>query len=297
VKLVEIGAIAESVEEDLDGAAATAGSHELAQQIVRQPLLQHHEERRGAGHPLREPGDRQRRLSFPRPQDRAQLLDDRGPERELLEIDDCPLDIVRGALQGDGAVLDHGVGGYVFRKSDKSRRIPAEMVAFWEDWVRQYPIASIEDGVAEGDTEGWTLMTARLGGRIQLVGDDNLVTNPALIRRAVEERAANAVLIKLNQIGTLTETFAAIAEARAGGYGTVISHRSGETGDDFIADFAVATGAGQIKTGAPCRGERVAKYNQLARIEEELGRQARYAGARPFRASRPSGSARSGSAP
>jgi enolase len=178
-------------------------------------------------------------------------------------------------------------GSYVFRKSDQSRRTPAEMVGFWEDWVRQYPIACIEDGVPEGDAEGWKLMTARLGARIQLVGDDNLVTNPALIRHAVEEHVANAVLIKLNQIGTLTETFAAIAEARAGGYATVISHRSGETGDDFIADFAVATGAGQIKTGAPCRGERVAKYNQLARIEEELGRQARYAGARPFRMSRP----------
>jgi enolase 1/2/3 len=177
-------------------------------------------------------------------------------------------------------------GFYVFRKSDKSRRTPAEMVAFWEEWVRQYPIVSIEDGVAEDDVEGWKLLTARLGTRIQLVGDDNLVTNPALIRRAVQERVANAVLIKLNQIGTLTETFAAIAEARAGGYGTVISHRSGETGDDFIADFAVATSAGQIKTGAPCRGERVAKYNQLARIEEELGRQAHYAGARPFLMSR-----------
>ena len=147
-------------------------------------------------------------------------------------------------------------------------------------------IASIEDGLAEQDSEGWKLMTARLGARIQLVGDDNLVTNPLLIRRAVEEQVANAVLIKLNQIGTLTETLAAMAEARAGGYGTVISHRSGETADDFIADFAVATGAGQIKTGAPCRGERVAKYNQLARIEEELGRHAQYAGPRPFLMSR-----------
>jgi enolase len=178
-------------------------------------------------------------------------------------------------------------GTYVFRKSDKGRRTPAQMVAFWEDWVRQYPIACIEDGVAEEDSEGWKLMTARLGAHIQLVGDDNLVTNPLLIRQAVAERVANAVLIKLNQIGTLTETFAAIAEARAGGYGTVISHRSGETSDDFIADFAVATGAGQIKTGAPCRGERVAKYNQLARIEDELGRQAQYAGVRPFRMSPP----------
>jgi enolase len=173
-------------------------------------------------------------------------------------------------------------GAYVFNKSDKSRRTPAEMVAYWEDWVRQYPIASIEDGVAENDTEGWKIITERLGKRIQLVGDDSLVTNPALIRKAVREGVANAVLIKLNQIGTLTETLTAIKEARAGNYGTVISHRSGETSDDFIADLAVATGAGQIKTGAPCRGERVAKYNQLLRIEEELGSDAEYAGQRPF---------------
>ncbi|HVW26933.1 MAG TPA: phosphopyruvate hydratase [Polyangiaceae bacterium] len=173
-------------------------------------------------------------------------------------------------------------GAYIFKKSDNSRRTPAQMVEFWEDWVRQYPIASIEDGVAEDDTEGWRILTERLGRRIQLVGDDNLVTNPALIRKAVQQGIGNAVLIKLNQIGTLTETLEAMKEARAGNYGTVISHRSGETSDDFIADFAVATRAGQIKTGAPCRGERVAKYNQLLRIEEELGREAEYAGRRPF---------------
>jgi enolase len=173
-------------------------------------------------------------------------------------------------------------GVYVFRKSDQSRKSAVEMIAFYEDWVRQFPILSIEDGLAESDWEGWTLLTERLGNRIQLVGDDIFVTNPAIIRRAVDQGIANAALIKLNQIGTVTETLAAMAEARAGGYGTVISHRSGETPDDFIADFAVATSAGQIKTGAPCRGERVAKYNQLLRIEEELGVQARYAGRRPF---------------
>ena len=173
-------------------------------------------------------------------------------------------------------------GLYVFRKSDHSRRSAAEMVAFYEEWVRQFPILSIEDGLAEGDWEGWKLLTQRLGSRIQLVGDDIFVTNPLIIHRAVEEGIANAALIKLNQIGTVTETLAAMAEARAGGYGTVISHRSGETPDDFIADLAVATSAGQIKTGAPCRGERVAKYNQLARIEEELGTQARHAGRQPF---------------
>ena len=174
-------------------------------------------------------------------------------------------------------------GHYVFKKSDNTKRTPAEMVAYWEDWVRQYPIVSIEDGVAENDDVGWRVMTENLGKRIQLVGDDNLVTNPKLITKAIADGVTNAVLIKLNQIGTLTETFSAIKLAQRAAYGTVISHRSGETSDDFIADLAVATGAGQIKTGAPCRGERVAKYNQLMRIEEELGSSARYAGRAPFR--------------
>ncbi len=189
-------------------------------------------------------------------------------------------DIVLALDPAASEFFDDGV--YVFRKSDQSRRSAAEMIAFYEEWVRQFPILSIEDGLAEGDWEGWKLLTERLGNRIQLVGDDIFVTNPAIIHRAVDEKIANAALIKLNQIGTVTETLAAMAEARAGGYGTVISHRSGETPDDFIADLAVATSAGQIKTGAPCRGERVAKYNQLVRIEEELGTQARYAGRRPF---------------
>jgi enolase len=153
------------------------------------------------------------------------------------------------------------------------------MVAFWEGWVKQFPVWSIEDGLAEGDWDGWRLLTERLGGHIQLVGDDIFVTNPAIIRRAVAEHVGNAALIKLNQIGTLTETLEAISVARAGHYGVVVSHRSGETPDDFIADFTVATRAGQLKTGAPCRGERVAKYNQLLRIEEELGAAASYAGA------------------
>jgi len=156
------------------------------------------------------------------------------------------------------------------------------MVEFWADWVRQYPIWSIEDGLAEQDWDGWKLLTERLGRTLQLVGDDIFVTNPAIVRRAIEKGVANAVLIKLNQIGTVTETLDAMAAARSAGYGTVISHRSGETSDDFIADFTVATGAGQLKTGAPCRGERVAKYNQLVRIEEELGSTARYAGPKPF---------------
>jgi enolase len=178
-------------------------------------------------------------------------------------------------------------GAYVFRKSDQRRRSAAEMVTFYEDWIRQFPIWSIEDGLAEDDWAGWKLLTERIGQRVQLVGDDIFVTNPVIVQRAVREGIGNAALIKLNQIGTVTETLAAIAAARVGRYGTVISHRSGETPDDFIADFAVATAAGQIKTGAPCRGERVAKYNRLARIEQELGSAARYAGPGPFKRSAP----------
>jgi enolase len=170
-------------------------------------------------------------------------------------------------------------GAYVLRKSDGTRKSSEQMVAFWEDWVRQFPIWGIEDGLAEDDWTGWKLLTERLGKKIQLVGDDLFVTNPAIIKRAIGERVGNASLIKLNQIGTLSETLEAILLSQEAGYGTIISHRSGETPDDFIADLAVATSAGQIKTGAPCRGERVAKYNQLMRIEEELGAAAKYAGA------------------
>jgi enolase 1/2/3 len=171
-------------------------------------------------------------------------------------------------------------GAYVFRKSEESRRSAAEMVDFYEQWVRQFPIWSIEDGLAETDWEGWRLLSDRLGSRVQLEGDDIFVTNPEIIQRAIGQRVANAALIKLNQIGTLTETLAAVAAARAGGYGTVISHRSGETTNDFIADFAAATAAGQLETGAPCRGERVAKYKQILRIEEGLGSEATYSGLR-----------------
>ena len=146
-----------------------------------------------------------------------------------------------------------------------------ELIDLWADWADRYPIVSLEDGLAEDDWAGWTLLTERLGDRVQLVGDDLLVTNPERIRRAIEDRAANAVLIKLNQIGTLTETIEAIELAREHGWGAVISHRSGETEDTTIADLAVATGTGQIKTGAPSRSERVAKYNRLLRIEGELG--------------------------
>ena len=169
-------------------------------------------------------------------------------------------------------------GKYVFKKSDRSARTPEQMVEFYADWVRQYPIVSIEDGMAEDDWHGWKLLTECLGSRIQLVGDDNFVTNPRLLQRGIDEKIANAILIKLNQIGTLTETLETIALARRRGYNTIISHRSGETEDSFIADFAVATGAGQIKTGSASRSDRIAKYNQLLRIEEELGADARFLG-------------------
>ena len=159
----------------------------------------------------------------------------------------------------------------------------SEMTDLYEEWVQAYPIVSIEDGLAEDDWEGWAELTRRLGGRIQLVGDDLFVTNPERLDLGIRSGCANAILVKLNQIGTLTETFEAISLARSAGYSTVISHRSGETEDTTIADLAVASAAGQIKTGAPARTDRVAKYNQLLRIEEMLGDSARYAGGRAFR--------------
>jgi enolase len=168
-------------------------------------------------------------------------------------------------------------GGYLFWKSDKGRTRSAEdMVAFWKGWVEKYPLISIEDGLAEGDWAGWKLLTKELGERVQLVGDDLFVTNVKFLERGINEDAANAILIKLNQIGTLSETMAAIQLAASAGWRSVVSHRSGETEDTFIADLAVASGCGQIKTGAPARSERVAKYNRLLRIEEELGGAARF---------------------
>jgi enolase len=167
---------------------------------------------------------------------------------------------------------------YEFRKSGDRPRSSEEMVRLYEDWVRQYPIVSIEDGLAEGDWEGWAALTSALGQRIQLVEDDIFVTNPAILERGIKQHVANAILIKLNQIGTVTETLDAVAMAADANYASVISHRSGETEDTTIADLAVGTGAGQIKTGPASRTDRVAKYNQLLRIEEELGGRARYAG-------------------
>ena len=168
-------------------------------------------------------------------------------------------------------------GLYNLRREGKKLN-SEEMIAFWKSWVDQYPIVSIEDGLAQDDWEGWELMTAELGDRIQIVGDDLLVTNPERVRRAIEEQAANALLVKLNQIGTLTETIEAVELCHRAGWRAVTSHRSGETEDTTIADLAVALNMGQIKTGAPARSDRVAKYNQLLRIEGELGTAANYSG-------------------
>ncbi|MBI4467195.1 MAG: phosphopyruvate hydratase, partial [Acidobacteria bacterium] len=169
-------------------------------------------------------------------------------------------------------------GRYVFKKSDKSTHTPDDMVKYWANWVRQYPIVSIEDGLAEDDWPGWKALTQELGKKIQLVGDDIFVTNPRIFERGIKEGIANSILIKLNQIGTVTETIEAIAMARKAGYTAIVSHRSGETEDAFIADLVVAMGCGQIKTGSGSRTDRVAKYNQLLRIEEELGATAKFPG-------------------
>ena len=174
--------------------------------------------------------------------------------------------------------FDKDRGKYIFKKSDKSVKSSQEMVAFWADWVRQYPIVSIEDGLAEDDWTGWGLLTEELGDKIQLVGDDLFVTNTERLSRGIAEGVGNSILIKVNQIGSVSETLDAIDLARRNGYTAVISHRSGETEDTFIADLAVATGVGQIKTGSASRTDRIAKYNQLLRIEEELDESARFLG-------------------
>ncbi len=172
----------------------------------------------------------------------------------------------------------NGNGKYLFWKSDRQTKSSEEMVKFWADWVRQYPIVSLEDGLAEDDWGGWKMLTDEIGDKIQLVGDDLFVTNPELLAKGIETGTANSILIKLNQIGTVSETLEAIELARRNGYTAVISHRSGESEDTFIADLAVGTGAGQIKTGSASRTDRIAKYNQLLRIEEELGIAASFLG-------------------
>ncbi len=178
--------------------------------------------------------------------------------------------------------FDKKSGKYIFKKSDKSQRTPEQMVEFWAGWVRQYPIISIEDGMAEDDWAGWKLLTDTLGEKIQLVGDDLFVTNTERLAQGIEKGIANSILIKVNQIGTLTETLEAMQMAVNAGYTAMVSHRSGETEDAFIADLAVATRAGQIKTGSASRTDRIAKYNQLLRIEEELGPAARFPGRKAF---------------
>jgi len=169
-------------------------------------------------------------------------------------------------------------GKYVFKKSDKSSKSSEQMVKYWAKWVKDYPIVSLEDGLSEEDWDGWQMLTKELGGKIQLVGDDIFVTNIEFLQKGIDKGVANSILVKVNQIGTVSETLDAIDLARRNGYTSVISHRSGETEDTFIADLAVATGAGQIKTGSASRTDRISKYNQLLRIEEELGDAARFLG-------------------
>ena len=192
-------------------------------------------------------------------------------EQVAIALDPATTELVDGEPDAEGELT------YQLAKEGRSLKT-SEMVDFWADWIERYPIVSLEDGLAEDDWRGWQMLTARVGDRCQLVGDDLFVTNPERLARGLEESSANAILIKLNQIGTLSETLRAVDLARSNGWGAVISHRSGETEDTTIADLAVATNSGQIKTGAPSRSERVAKYNRLLRIDAELGDIARYPG-------------------
>ena len=195
------------------------------------------------------------------------------------------LDVASSELWAGPSTRPGAKGGtYTFKKSGEPDRTSADMITLYEDWIRQYPIVSIEDGLAEGDWDGWTLLTSALGARVQLVGDDVFVTNPEILRKGIAEHVGNALLVKLNQIGTVTETLDAMRMAADAGYATIISHRSGESEDSTIADLAVGTAAGQIKTGSASRTDRVCKYNQLLRIEEELGASARFAGRSAVRA-------------
>jgi enolase len=216
---------------------------------------------------------------------------DEGGFAPRLTSNEAPLELLVDAIEAAGyrpgddvaICLDPATSEFFragrYELAGEGRSLSSEeMIELWADVCDRYPVLFLEDGMAEADWDGWRQLTDRIGGRVQLVGDDIFVTNPAILRQGIERGIANSVLIKLNQIGTLTETLDTIALAREAGYRCVISHRSGETEDTFIADLAVATGVGQIKTGAPARSERVAKYNQLLRIEEELGDRARYAG-------------------
>jgi enolase len=186
------------------------------------------------------------------------------------------------AIALDPASTSFYEDGYYHLRTEKRKITSEQMVAMWVDWAKKYPLVVLEDGLAEDDWEGWKLLNQEIGAKVELVGDDLFVTNVKRIERGIAENAANAVLIKLNQIGTLTETIAAIDMARQAGWGAMVSHRSGETVDSFIADLTVAMATGHLKTGAPCRGERLEKYNQLLRIEEGLGTAAVYAGRKAF---------------
>ncbi len=230
-----------------------------------------------------------------------QVLHDKGYETSVgdeggfaprLRSNEEPIELILEAIQKAGYQpgKDIGInldpaasefyedGQYVFRKSDKSRKSSDEMIALWFDWLKKYPVLSIEDGLAEDDWAGWKKLTSKAGGQVQLVGDDIFVTNPGIFAKGIKEGIANSILIKLNQIGTVTESLRCIEMAKQNNYTCVVSHRSGETDDTTIADFTVATGVGQLKTGSACRGERIAKYNRLLEIEKELGRSAKYAG-------------------
>jgi enolase len=221
---------------------------------------------------------------------------DEGGFAPNLGSDEDALKIIIEAIESAGLRPGHDIalamdvaaselfrdGSYQFKKSGAKSRSPQEMVEMYASWIEEYPIVSIEDGMAENDWDGWKLLTEALGDRCQLVGDDLFCTNSAILAKGIEEEVANAILVKVNQIGTLTETLEAMELARAAGYNAIISHRSGETEDTFIADLAVATQAGQIKTGAPSRSDRVAKYNQLLRIEEQLEDFAEYPGGSLF---------------
>ncbi|HTY06440.1 MAG TPA: phosphopyruvate hydratase, partial [Gemmatimonadales bacterium] len=217
---------------------------------------------------------------------------DEGGFAPNLPHDEAALEAIMSAVEAAGYAAGKDVaiaidvaaselwedGTYVFKKSGGGKKSAEEMIALYKGWVDRYPIVSIEDGLAESDWAGWAKLTEALGGRIQLVGDDIFCTNPDILARGIDENVANAILIKVNQIGTLTETLQCIELARSNGYGAIISHRSGETEDTFIADLAVGSGVGQIKTGSGSRTDRIAKYNQLLRIAEELGDVAHYPG-------------------
>jgi enolase len=220
---------------------------------------------------------------------------DEGGFAPALKTNAAAVEVILQAIEKTGykpgeqiaVALDPASSGFYedgkYNLRTEQRKISsAEMIAMYAEWTAKYPIVVIEDGLAEDDWDGWKKLNAALGGKIELVGDDLFVTNVERIARGISENAANAVLIKLNQIGTLTETIAAIEMARKAGWGAMVSHRSGETVDSFIADLTVAMATGHLKTGAPCRGERVEKYNQLMRIEEQLGSKARYAGRKAF---------------